>query len=210
MQLAQLKTLESARRVQAFFDDHATAVGAAVPFTLRARFEAAVDELADYQVEQELALAMARCETANQTALRRDIFGQFICPIGRIANFALRSEPEYPMLVMSAASPRHGHFRMYAMNLAAAAEVHVGVFVEYGMPCDFIEQLNAVLFRLGESAEARDRHCCRRVAATCGLRAASRSVRRLVGLIDGLIVPRIKRDHALLVAWISSRRIPAK
>lgn len=60
MQLRQLRTLESLQRVQAFLDDHATAIGAAAPHTPRARLDAAVDELAAHHLERELALSLAR------------------------------------------------------------------------------------------------------------------------------------------------------
>jgi hypothetical protein len=110
---------------------------------------------------------------------------------------------------MLASSYRARHFLKNVIRLAAAAEAYAALFVDNGMPDDFIDQLHAVLAQLAQSAEARDRHRCRQIEATHGLREASRSVRRLVSLIDGVLAPKIKRDRTLLANWISSRRSTA-
>jgi hypothetical protein len=209
MQLKQLRTLESARRVQAFIDEHCTAAEASLPYTLRDRFDAAVEELAAHQLEQELAQAMARCETANLAALRRDLYYCFLRPIGRIAGTVLRSAPEYRSLVMPASSCSARHFLKSVIRLVAAAEAYAALFVNHGMPDDLIDRLHAALAQLAQSAEARERHRRRQIEATHGLREGSRAVRRLVDLIDCVLAPKIKRDQTLLATWISSRRSTA-
>ena len=209
MQLRQLRTLESARRVQAFIDEHCTAAETSLPYTLRDRFDAAVEELAAHQLEQELAAAMARCETANHTDLRRDLYYRFIRPIGIVASLALRSAPEFHILVLPTGSLQTRHFRHRAIRLTEAAELYAALFASHGLPDDFIDQLRAALAQLAELAEARERNRQRQIEATHGLREASRSVRRLVDLIDSVLAPKIKRDQTLLATWIASRRSSA-
>jgi len=209
MQLTQLRTLESARRVQAFIDDHASVLDSAVTYILRAQLDAAVDELAAHQLEQELAKAIARCEAANYAALRRDIYERLIRPIRRIAIAALRSAREFAQLVMPVASLNAGHFRPHASMLAAAAEPHVAVFVAHGMHDDFIDQFHAALAQLAQSADARERHRHRHAEATDGLREASGSVRHLLALVECMVVPKINRDGMLLMTWRSARRAPS-
>jgi hypothetical protein len=209
MQLRQQRTLESARRVQQFMDEHCTVAKASLPYTLRDRFDAAVEELAAHQLEQELAAALARCETANYRALRRDLYYGLIRPIGLIASIALRSAPEYRRLMILASSYRARHFLRNVTTLTAAAEAYAALFVQHGMPDDLIDQLHAALAQLAQSAEARERHRRRQIEATHGLCEASRAVRRLVDLIDSVLAPKIKRDQTLVATWIASRRSTA-
>ena len=206
MQLKQLRTLESARRVQKFMDEHFAAVGTSLPYTLRDRFDATVEELAAHQLEQELAQAMARCETANLIGLRRDLYYGLIRPIGLIARITLRSAPEFRRLVMPASSFRARHFLKSVIRLIAAADAYAAQFVNNGMPDDFIDQLHAALAQIAQSAEARERHRQRQIEATRGLRESSRSVRRLVDLIDSVLAPQLKSDQTLVATWVASRR----
>ena len=55
MQSRQLRTLESARQVQAFLDDNASVIGRRVPVTVCERLDDAVEQFAAHEVEQELS-----------------------------------------------------------------------------------------------------------------------------------------------------------
>ena len=110
---------------------------------------------------------------------------------------------------MPASSFRARHFLKNVIRLTAAAEAYAALFVNNGMPDDLIDQLHATLAQLTQSAEARERHRRRQIEATHGLREASRSVRRLIDLIDSVLAPKIKRDQTLLATWVSSRRSSA-
>jgi hypothetical protein len=187
MQHAQRKTLEAARKVQKFLDAHASALGKAVPSSLRAQLDRAVSEFAAHQLEQRAAQEMGRCETANRAAYRRDVYVRFIRPIGGIANHTLRSVSEFRALVMPAAPGRCHDFVVKATILADVAEKYEEVFRCYGMPAGFVDQLRAVLAQITTSTAASARYKGRRVAATAGLKAADKSVRGIMGVMNSVL-----------------------
>jgi hypothetical protein len=70
MKITGVRTFDAGRRVQGFVDTNAALIGTGVPPSLRAKVDAAVSQLAQYQLDQEAAKAAAKGETVNQAALR--------------------------------------------------------------------------------------------------------------------------------------------
>lgn len=210
MKLAQAKTLATARRIQGFFDAHPEGLGIAVPRSLRARLDAAVDRLDAYRLEQAAAQRIARSETNNQAVYRRDVYEQFIRPVGMIARHALRDAVEYRALVMPAASPRGRRFVARARILAKAAEEHADVFVDHGMSAEFIGQLQTALEEITTSLDARVYNTCRQAGATAGLAEAHRLVLSVVGILDSVLASTLRKHPALLAGWRASKRAGAR
>jgi hypothetical protein len=208
MQLDQLKTLETARRVQAFLDRHAALLGNAITRALRAWLDSAVDQLAAFQLEQELAQALSRYETARQKALRRGIRDRFTRPIGTIANRALRSIKAFGKLTKrSSTSGRSSDFARAATLMADAAEQKARVFVGHGMPTDFVDEFRAALAELAKSVENRARYRDRHAWATAGVRETTKSLRGALAVVDSVLKPALRGDRALLAEWRRDRRV---
>ncbi len=206
MQRRQIKALESARRVQAFLDSRATALGFATSPSLRSQLDAAVADLTAQQLEQGTAQVLAQIETALQAAYRRHFYLCFIRPIAAIAKVRLRNFGQSRGLVMSEASTHASRFAANAATLAHAAEEHEAVFVRNGMAVEFLEQMQVALSQITASAEASARYKCRHVAATAAMRTVSRSAQSIVGVLDSLLAPALKRDAALRAEWVSCKR----
>jgi hypothetical protein len=183
MQSAQLKTLEAARRIQGFLDSQGAVRRTAVTPSLRAQLDAAVNELAACQLEQRRAQDMARTETAIRAAYRRDVYDRFLSPIGGIAKHSLGSVSELRALVMPAAPGRCDNFVTRATILADAVEPYKEVFMTYGMPAGFVDQLRTAIGQIATSTAASAHNKQRQVAATAGLKAADKSVRSIMGVM---------------------------
>src|SRR5579864_4939731 len=110
MQATDVRALDAGRRVQVFLDAQAATVGKVVAPSLRAKLDDSVTQLAGFQDEQGTADGAAKGETANQAALRDDLFQKFMVPIARTAKIALKSAPEFPKLVVSALARRKADF----------------------------------------------------------------------------------------------------
>lgn len=201
MNRTQRNTLERVRRTQRFLDANASVLDGIVTPSLQARLDMAVEYLAGRQLDQLLAQGMARSETANQLACRRAVYLELIRPIGRIADCAFSASRQRRLLVMTAVAFRSAGFMKRARRLAGVAEVYKDVFVSQGMPANFIDQLRDALDQIRTSITARDHHTGRQKVATAELKAGAKSVRGIVGIIDALLAPALRKDPELFAGW---------
>ena len=208
MERRQRSTLEAAWRAQAFLDANATFLRGVVVPLLRARFDAAVENLAGCQLEQLIAQGMARCETANQRACRRDLYVGLIRLIGRIADFAFSASRQRRALVMPAATLESADFIKRARRLAATAEYYREVFVSQGMPADFVDQFWAALRQITTSMAARESYKRQQAVATARIKYEAKAVRGALGIIDALLRSTLRNDPRLLADWIRQGRRP--
>ena len=210
MRLTQMKTQGTGRRVQGFLDAQAAIVGTAVPPSVRAQLDAAVAQLTTYSVEQETTDGSAQSHTALQEEYRKDLYVRFVRPIARITKRVLVSisADERMALVMTADDTRLPSVVTKVTALADAAEKYQPVFVDNGMPSDFIAQVRAAIAQLTTSIDTRDRHVARRGGATAALAAADRNFKELLAQIDSVLLPVLRGNPAVLAEWTAAKHIP--
>ena len=207
MKTTEVRTFDAGRRVQGFLDTNAPTIGTAVPPSLRAKFDAAVSQIVQFQHEQEAATAAAKGETVNQAALRSDLFKHLVAPIGKVAKINLRQSNDLPALVVPAAAQRRKDFVAKVNTLADTASKYEPMFVEHGLPADFIAQIRAGATAVAASAVARERQQSGLSAATKGLAVASKSVHDLIGVLNGILAKLFKTNLPLAADWKASKKI---
>jgi hypothetical protein len=207
VQISHSSTLDALRRVEGFLDAQATALGAVIPTSLRARLDGAVTQLAGFQVEQSAAAGTAKGETANQVALRKSFRTQFMRPIARIAKASLKGTGEFPNLTVASSRLRNSDFAGAAQALADAAAKHEKTFTDGGMPVDFLTQLRAAIAQLAASKDAQDRGLSRRSAATQGIKDSNKTAHDVLVVLDSVISPALKTNKSLLADWKASKKI---
>ncbi len=143
MQTTEVRTFDAGRRVQGLLDTNAPTIGTAVPPSLRAKFDAAVSQIVQFQHEQDAATAATNGETVNQAALRSDLFKHLVAPVGKVAKINLRQSTDLPALVVAAAVQRRSDFVVKGNTLADTASKYELMFVDHGLPADFIAQIRA-------------------------------------------------------------------
>jgi hypothetical protein len=209
MKSSESKALAVIRRVQGFLDTPVMKLTKIIPAPLRVRIDVVVRQLADGQVQQVLATAMARAETAKQAEYRREAYLRFLRPIGRIAMICFGESRQRRSLVMSAASTRQPRFLKRAALVADVASGYPKVFVGHGMTADFVDQFQSLLGQIRSAGDAHHHYIGRQVAATASLKWSARYARDVVGLLDALLTPALKNDPALFAQWAATKRIPA-
>jgi hypothetical protein len=152
MKTTEVRTFDAGRRVQGFLDTNAPTIGTAVPPSLRAKVDAAVSQLVQFELDQEAATAAANGETVNQAALRSDLFKHLVAPIGRVAKINLRQSTDLPALVVPAAAQRRSDFVAKVNSLADTASKYEPMFIDHGLPADFIAQIRAGATAVAASA----------------------------------------------------------
>jgi hypothetical protein len=94
-----------------------------------------------------------------------------------------------------------------ARSFAAAAEAHRARFVEYEMPADFIERLNASIEGFDEAAVRQTAGAGARVSASAGLEEALDRAEEELARLDAAVHNKFQADVAALTAWESARRL---
>jgi hypothetical protein len=210
MKSTHFPVLDTGRRVQGFLDAQAAALGAAVPATLRAQLDDGVAQGTAFQLEQGASTSAAKGETSKQQLIRDDLYARFLHPVEGVAKKKLKgvaSVTEFASLVISSAF-RHGNKLLSkATELADAAVKYEKIFVDNGLPADFIAQLKAGLADITASEAARGRQVSRRTAATAGLVAADKAIRATVDSLNRALRPALKKNPPLLADWMASKQI---
>lgn len=209
MQLSHSNTLDALRRVQGFLDAQAAALGILVPLLLRTRLDAAVTQLAAFELQQSTAAGTAKGETGNQAVIRKDIRKRFMEPIARIAKASLREVGEYPTMVVSSSTLRNGDFLGAVQTLADSAAKNEKALLDHGMPTDFLVQLRAAITQLTASKAAQGQNVAQRQTATKGIKDTNKVGHDVLALLNSIIAPALKHNTPLLAGWKAAKKVVA-
>jgi hypothetical protein len=91
--------------------------------------------------------------------------------------------------------------------MAKAAALHSDVFVDHGLPVDFVDRLNAAATALQASRTNHTNIRGRRVIATTSLKSKLSAGRKLVHILDAYVKTALKDDPELLSGWNSVKRV---
>jgi len=209
MRYRQGRVLEALHSVQVFLDKHGDVLDAINKSGARRKVDAVAAELQAYAVQQDGGRRKAIGHTANQRELRLAL--RFTMrPIAEAAAGSLRETPQFIALRLPSYRLKGMAMVAAAHAMADAAAPYVDVFVDAGLPPDFIEQLRRAAQALSHSyGERRDGETAR-TGATQGLTEAERRGRRALRILDALVIPALIHDGALLAAWRVARRIQGK
>jgi hypothetical protein len=90
------------------------------------------------------------------------------------------------------------------------AAIYKDVFVEHGLPADFLEQLDGATSALKSTVDARGVAQSRRVGASTGLAEDLALGRQIVTMIDASLTHALKTDSATLASWRQAKRTTVK
>jgi hypothetical protein len=202
LQTRQGKRLSSLRAVHAFIEQHIDQLPQVARSDKRRQLEEVIANLsacAATQVESDLA---ARGATKKQRALLRDLERDHMAPIARIARAEVAVTAELMPLKLTRGKPGARRLATAAHGMAAAAAPFADRFISYGLPRDFVAQLDAAAVALLDATRARTLHRGRRAAATEGLKEGLRKGRKIVHILDSFVQTATRHDDpALLSEW---------
>jgi hypothetical protein len=91
--------------------------------------------------------------------------------------------------------------------MADAASKYSDTFIKNGLPDDFVAQLRTAADAVTTAITGRQTHVAATAGATSGLTQQESRVRRLLKLINALVVPKLGTDAVLLSQWQVARAI---
>jgi hypothetical protein len=215
MESVQSRGLQCFRRVEAWFADHPTVVPAAGSSAgaLGAQVTAlqqVVDRMTAQATEETTQASQATLAAKDEPALRKELRMLHMRAIVTVAG-ALRGKV-----------PGIGVFKtpsrdMGSESLVSAAEAmhemaapYESVFVEHGLPADFLAQLDAAALALKLSVDARGVAQSRRTGAGTSLGNDLKLGKQILSMISASLSYALKSDPATLASWRQARRVTVK
>lgn len=167
----------------------------------RKRLDETVAQIASHAVAQVAGRRTSQGETAKQRQLRLALRSDHMRPIAVIAGQKLREQPDFLLLGMPRWNVRGARLSAAAHDMANAAEKYTDLFVQEGLPSDFVASLRAASDELDHSIDARGQSRGQRAGATVGLKAETKRARALIRVLDSLVRPKLGTDDELLREW---------
>jgi hypothetical protein len=122
-------------------------------------------------------------------------------PVAVIAGQKLREQPEFKLLRLPPWDLKGPPLTTTARDMANAAEKYTDMFVQEGLPSDFVTQLRTAADLLDQSVDARGKGQGQRAGATKGLMAETKRARAIIQLLDSLVRPKLGTSDDLLREW---------
>jgi hypothetical protein len=202
----QKRLAETLRRVLPFLDRDAPR---APQFVAARRRVADVKERAERLIVEQFVIAeLTDRDGLSLGEMQRDLREDLMFPVSRWGKKLLRNVPGAERAL--ALPPK----RATALKVAAAAErMAKGVkpsaklFVEAGLPKDFVARLRADARSLRERANRSGEGIRRRKAVGAALATALRDGRIEIGIVDALLLPYVRKNSTLGVLWRAAKRV---
>jgi len=215
MKWNETRGLQAFRRVDAWFADHpqviANAGASATSLSAQvAALQQVIARMTTQATEQATQASQATLAAKDEDTLRRDVRSLHIKAIVNVAG-ALRGKVpgvgvfKLPARRLSAESLLHA-----ADAVRTTAAVYKDVFVEHGLPADFLEQLDASMTALKASVDARGVARSRQVGAGASLSSDLVLGKEIIVMIDAALSHVLKSDQATLVSWRQAKRPTVK
>ena len=201
MHFLQGLVLEALRRIQRFLEDNDAALGVVNQSSARKRLDETVTQIESHAVAQVAGRRTAEGETAKQQALRLELRTDHMRPVAVIAGQKLREQPEFKLLRLPPWNVRGARLTTAARDMANAAEKYTDLFVQEGLPSDFVAQLRTAADELDHSIDVRGQSRGQRAGATVGLKAETKRARGLIRVLDSAVRPKLGTNDELLREW---------
>jgi hypothetical protein len=210
MKSIQADRLASLRAAQQFLAGHVERLPQVAESGARRRLDAIMADLGEFVADQAGSTIEAQGATRRLHAMRRVLVQDHMAPIASIARAELGSTPELVAFRLPRGTPSVPKLAAAAKGMAEAATPHAAVFVQAGLPHDFIARLAAAADAVIE-AETRREQCRGRVSgATTGIGHRLAAGRRVVDVLDNFVRTATRDDPGLLADWRSVRAVRAR
>ena len=209
MKKEQENLLEALARVEDFLDSNQAVMATVITSKAHQNFSASRERLVEYMKAQGEHTRGLRAAVAVKRRLAAQLVRHHFRPIAVVARKELRAAEEFAALTQPRKRPRHVALVATGYGMARAAQVHEAVFLEAGLPADFLAQLARATEALEAGITAKGRVEALRVEATAGLAKEGRVARFALRLLDTLVRSAVREDDALIDRWGKVSRVAA-
>ena len=215
MKSRQTRGLQAFRRIEAWFADHPQVIAdsgssAAALANHVDTLKQLVARMTAWATQQAVQSGQATLAATDEAQQRREVRLLHLMAIVRLAEALRGTVPGMGVFKLPRQSLRSEALLHAAEAIRTTAAVYKDVFVEHGLPADFLDQLDAATTALGQSVDARGVARSRVTAASSGLVSDLTLGRQLVAMIDASLIHALKADPATLASWRQAKRATVK
>jgi hypothetical protein len=207
METRQGNMLESLRNVNAFLDLHADRLAGVMETGTRTTLLEAIADLKAFTNQQAAGSGASRNATKIHRALRSVLIDDHMRLVSRVGRARLPRTPELANLKMPQGTPSAAKLAQAAYEMANSAEANAQVFVDAGLPVDFVAQLKGAADAMMQARQDRAMSRVSRAAATTGLASQLSAGRKIVHVLDVMVTTALKHEPALLAGWRQAKRV---
>ena len=207
MQLKQAWMLNSLRSAENFLDTNAAVLTGVVNSTMRQRLHQSITDLSGHASDQNGSSLAAMGATKKHQSYRSILLHDCMAPIAGIARVELANTPEIEPLRMPKTRTNVEQLFAAANGMAQAAEKHSQVFIDAGLPADFITTLRNTAQALLDWQQTRKASIGAVAGATEGIKVKLAHARQVVRALDTLVSTALKNDATLLRNWKQVKRV---
>ncbi len=215
MKAQQGRALQAFRRVQAWFVQHpeVLANSGSSKDALAKQLDAlaqVVDAMTAGATEQTTQKGQATLAAKDETVLRADVRSLHLKSIVTLAQGLRGKVPGMGVFKLPSRDMQSENLVHAAQALRTTAGVYKDVFVEHGLPADFLDQLDGAIAALKESVDARGIARSRVSGASKTLTSERSLGRQIVMMIDASLAHALKSDPPTLASWRQAKRVTLK
>ena len=204
----QNRTLESLRRAHSWLAQHGAILTDKPALQRQVQLLGdAVDSIEQTAANQELHRVSGLERSTSLSVLRRELRQAHMKPIVELARAVAPNAPEFAADVrLPAESVTSERLLVSAEAMARAVERKKELFVDRGLPADFVEQLRRSAAALRQTIDARGTSRATRVGATASLETLIADGMRTMQVLDA-VLKRELRGTPEVREWASAKRI---
>jgi hypothetical protein len=209
----QERIYNTGRRIQAFLVVNDAVLGNINKSGTRSDLDTILAALGQLGGQQVAGRVNAIGETAKQRTLRLALRLNHMQPIASVARAKLRTVPNFQAMTMPNPNIRIVSLLAHAHGMAEAAQPYAQVFIDAGLPEDFIAKLSAAADAVKTSIDTRAAARGQRSSATGTLTQLESRARLTFKALNDFVVPILSANLAysgLLTEWRKARRVDSR
>ena len=207
MRVIEGYTLQSLRNVDTFLDDNASSLGSIPRTGTRRKLRQLIADLSTHAADQSGRTLQSMGATMRLRRRRKLLLEDHMLPIARIARAELHGTPELAPFRMPRRRLSVQRLAQDALGMSGAAVTFRRIFIDAGLPDDFVQQLDDAVAAMLASVSTRASNRNASSEATLGLRAKLSEGRKLVQVLDAFIRKELRHDPARLAGWARVKRV---
>lgn len=202
-----MQFLAALRQAQHFLDVNASTLGTVNTTGARKTLDATIDTIAGLAERQDSHRIQVTGERTNELRLAEALRRRYVRPIVEIAKQKLPEVAQLSNVTLPPANSNSTVLVSRALGIADAAQPHAQLFIDAGLPVDFVDRLRAAAGRVVAAIAGKGEHRSRRVGATDGLAKEVRAARRAVKVLDAFVRAELGRTEPLVSEWRNAVRV---
>jgi hypothetical protein len=214
MYQTQERHLQALRRMVGWFPDHPSVIAgtgaSAVALTGQVTaLQGVIVRVTDYAAAQVTQYGQSTLAAKDELTLRKELRSLHLKAIVSMAKGLKGKVPGMGVFKLPSGRTKPETLLQQAQSVRVTASPYRAVFVEHGLPGDFLEQLDASIAALKQSVDARGAARSGVSEATTGLKAEFALAAQIAKTMDASLTHVLKSDASLMQSWRQAKRITA-